>query len=313
MTTTKRSGESAGVPRHRNSIVSQGVPYHFARYAVKDLLQVEKGDMHWLLFLPMLPYQEAGGMYGINGATASHEAALIAGKLDDVTNSSVDNSLKDLHAVRKQANRRIIGAVSRTTIFIRKRNRLTILHKDKVYLCPGPIIIERDEVGIAFPKFGVHYGEVMRFRILKDTLTICVTRPVTKSTITVVPVFRRADVPINVTSDYDDISRRYLCCLLIKQAPKLILGLIGAAVCGAYAEKKKESRSLASRGLQQPTSKRSTLTIVSRNRSETIISTPLVFLGLPHRTTIKPRLMSNDLRQDHLVSCYAQRSTLLRS
>ncbi|VDP28378.1 unnamed protein product [Heligmosomoides polygyrus] len=32
-----------------------------------------------------------------------------------------------------------------------------------------------------------------------------------------------------VTSDYDDIIRRHLCCLLIKQVPKLILGLIGAA------------------------------------------------------------------------------------
>ncbi|VDO19732.1 unnamed protein product [Heligmosomoides polygyrus] len=66
-----------------------------------------------LLFL----YQEAGGVYGINGGTASHEAALIAGKLDDVTNSSVDNSLKDLHAERKQANRTVIGAVCRTPFF----------------------------------------------------------------------------------------------------------------------------------------------------------------------------------------------------
>ncbi|VDO31071.1 unnamed protein product, partial [Heligmosomoides polygyrus] len=53
----------------------------------------------------MLLYQEARGMYGINCATASHEAALIAGKLDDVPNSSIDNSLKDLHAVRKHENR----------------------------------------------------------------------------------------------------------------------------------------------------------------------------------------------------------------
>ncbi|VDO92847.1 unnamed protein product [Heligmosomoides polygyrus] len=58
-----------------NSMMSQGVP--FTRYAVKG-------------FLAMLLYQEAGGMYGINGATASTEAALIAGKLGDVTNSSTD-------------------------------------------------------------------------------------------------------------------------------------------------------------------------------------------------------------------------------
>ncbi|VDO90360.1 unnamed protein product [Heligmosomoides polygyrus] len=46
---------------------------------------------------------------------------------------------------------------------------------------------------------------------------------------TAVPVFRSAYVPIEVTSDDDDVLRRYLCCLLIKQAPKLILGLIGTA------------------------------------------------------------------------------------
>ncbi|VDP20888.1 unnamed protein product [Heligmosomoides polygyrus] len=46
---------------------------------------------------------------------------------------------------------------------------------------------------------------------------------------TAVPVFRRADVSIKVTSDYDDIFRRYVCNLLIKQATKLVLGMIGAA------------------------------------------------------------------------------------
>ncbi|VDO96637.1 unnamed protein product [Heligmosomoides polygyrus] len=68
----------------------------------------------------------------------------------------------------------------------------------------------------------------MRFGILKDTLTICVTRPVTEPTMTAVPVFRRADVPIKVTSHNDDDFRRYFCCLLIKQAPKPILSLIVA-------------------------------------------------------------------------------------
>ncbi|VDP12489.1 unnamed protein product [Heligmosomoides polygyrus] len=69
----------------------------------------------------------------------------------------------------------------------------------------------------------------MRFRILKGTPTICVTRPIAESTMTAVIVFRRTDVPTKVTCDYDDIFRRHLCCLLIKQALKLILGLIGAA------------------------------------------------------------------------------------
>ncbi|VDP01737.1 unnamed protein product [Heligmosomoides polygyrus] len=63
----------------------------------------------------------------------------------------------------------------------------------------------------------------MRFRIIKDTLTIGVSCPVPETTMTPVLVFRSTYVPIKVTSDYDDILRRYLCCLLIKQVPKLIL------------------------------------------------------------------------------------------
>ena len=60
-------------------------------------------------------------------------------------------------------------------------------------------------------------------------------------------------------------------------------------------------------------SKRSTLTIESRNRSETIIPTPLVVFGPPQRTALKPRPMSLDLQQDHLVSCTAQKSIRRRS
>ncbi|VDP08130.1 unnamed protein product [Heligmosomoides polygyrus] len=74
---------------------------------------------------------------------------------------------------------------------------------------------------VAFSEDGVHYGEVMRFRILKYTPAICVTRPIAESTMAAVPVFRSAYVPIKVISDYDGVSRLYFCCLLIKQAPKL--------------------------------------------------------------------------------------------
>ncbi|VDP42831.1 unnamed protein product [Heligmosomoides polygyrus] len=76
--------------------------------------------------------------------------------------------------------------------------------KHKVYRSLGAPTIILDEVGVAFSEDGVHYGEVMRFRVIKNALTI------------------------GVTSDYDDIFRRYLSCLLIKQVPKLIVGLIGA-------------------------------------------------------------------------------------
>ncbi|VDP48147.1 unnamed protein product [Heligmosomoides polygyrus] len=66
---------------------------------------------------------------------------------------------------------------------------VTISHKDEVYLRLGVPTIERDKVGVAFTKHGVHYGH----------------------------------------HDNGDVLRRYICCLLIKQAPKLILDLIGTA------------------------------------------------------------------------------------
>ncbi|VDO95463.1 unnamed protein product [Heligmosomoides polygyrus] len=173
--------------------------------------------------------------------------------------------------------------------------------------------MERDGVGIAFTKYGVHYAEVMRYLGLKDTITICVTRPVTESTMTAVPVFRRADVPVKVNSDYDDIFRGYLCCLLIKQAPKLILGLIGAASLRNIRREVVESLLAATTIFINRSLKRSTLTIESHNRSETIIPTPLVVLGLLQRTTLKPCPISLGLRQDHLVSCTAHKPTLQRS
>ncbi|VDP36465.1 unnamed protein product [Heligmosomoides polygyrus] len=53
----------------------------------------------------------------LNGATLSYEAALIAEKLDAVTNSPIDNSLKDFRAMRKQAIRMLTGAVCKTAFF----------------------------------------------------------------------------------------------------------------------------------------------------------------------------------------------------
>ncbi|VDO99439.1 unnamed protein product [Heligmosomoides polygyrus] len=54
----------------------------------------------------------------------------------------------------------------------------------------------RDEVGVAFSENGVHNGEIMRFRILENTLTIGVTRPVSETTMTAVPVLRSTYVPV---------------------------------------------------------------------------------------------------------------------
>ncbi|VDO95710.1 unnamed protein product [Heligmosomoides polygyrus] len=59
------------------------------------------------------PFAEAGGMNGINGATAIYEAALIAGKLDDVPYSSIDNSLCRT-ALLPNRNRRTLVPTLRT-------------------------------------------------------------------------------------------------------------------------------------------------------------------------------------------------------
>ncbi|VDP02075.1 unnamed protein product [Heligmosomoides polygyrus] len=107
-------------------MLSQGVSYNLRRYAVKGLPQVEEGDMHSFLFLVVLLYQEADEVYSINSATASHKAALIAGKLNDVTNSSVNNTLRDLHAARKQANWTVTGAVCRTVLHPPDLNRRSL-------------------------------------------------------------------------------------------------------------------------------------------------------------------------------------------
>uniref|UniRef100_A0A183FTW5 Reverse transcriptase domain-containing protein n=1 Tax=Heligmosomoides polygyrus TaxID=6339 RepID=A0A183FTW5_HELPZ len=69
-----------------------------------------RGDMRFLLFAMPL-YQKTSSMYGIDGATARYEATLIGGKLDDIANTSIYNSLEDFHAVREQANWTVIRAV----------------------------------------------------------------------------------------------------------------------------------------------------------------------------------------------------------
>ncbi|VDO70004.1 unnamed protein product [Heligmosomoides polygyrus] len=69
----------------------------------------------------------------------------------------------------------------------------------------------------------------MPLRILKNTLTIGVTQPITKSTMAPETVSRGSYVSIKVASHKDDVFRQYLWCLFIKQAQR---------VCGAYAEKK---------------------------------------------------------------------------
>ncbi|VDO69343.1 unnamed protein product [Heligmosomoides polygyrus] len=52
------------------------------------------------------------------------------------------------------------------------KTSVAIFHKYEVNLRFGIPTVVSNDVGVAFPKHGVHNGEVMRLRILKDTLTI---------------------------------------------------------------------------------------------------------------------------------------------
>lgn len=58
-------------------------------------------------------------------------------------------------------------------------NSVAILQINKDYLSPGSLTIE----WVAFSKGRVHYGEDMRFRILKNILVRDVTRPVATAAI----------------------------------------------------------------------------------------------------------------------------------
>lgn len=70
---------------------------------------------------------KAGGVDGSNCATASHEAALIVGNLHDITISFINNSLKDLHVVQKEANRTVTGAAKHSV-----RHQSLDFHKSAV-------------------------------------------------------------------------------------------------------------------------------------------------------------------------------------
>ncbi|VDP58766.1 unnamed protein product [Heligmosomoides polygyrus] len=69
------------------------------------------------------------------------------------------------------------SSASRSVACDKYKTSVTVLHKDKVYMSPGASAIERDEVGIAFTKYGVHYGKVMRFRIFNLFFTIYLRDP----------------------------------------------------------------------------------------------------------------------------------------
>ncbi|VDO24638.1 unnamed protein product [Heligmosomoides polygyrus] len=121
---------------------------------------------------------------------------------------------------------------------------------------------------------------------------------------TAVPVLRSTYVPVKVTRYYDDIFRWCLCRILIKKAPKVIVGLIRAASLLGTRKDVVESLLSGDNDLHQSIIKAFDACNQASETfgDETIILTPLVVLKLPHRTALKPSPMSLDLQQDHLVT-----------
>ncbi|VDP05226.1 unnamed protein product [Heligmosomoides polygyrus] len=71
--------------------------------------------------------QKTNSVNGVNSATARDETTLIRGKLDDIPDTSIDNSLKDFYGVRKKANCTVTSAVRRTALLFPNRNGRALL------------------------------------------------------------------------------------------------------------------------------------------------------------------------------------------
>ncbi|VDO88940.1 unnamed protein product [Heligmosomoides polygyrus] len=73
-----------------------------------------------------------------------------------------------------------------------------MLDKDKVDLRLGIPAIERREMGVTLSKHSVRDGEIMRVRILKNSLTISVTCPIAETAMTAVTIFRSPNVAVEI-------------------------------------------------------------------------------------------------------------------
>ncbi|VDP44458.1 unnamed protein product [Heligmosomoides polygyrus] len=133
---------------------------------------------------------------------------------------------------KAQTSDRCCGAtVSYGTIF-------AILHKDRVYLSHGASAIERDEVEIALKKYGIHNGEILRFRILKNALTIGVTRPVSETSMTTVPSFAVPMCPLRSSATMMTFFGGTSAVFSSSRLQNSSLAWSEQLLCGAYAEKK---------------------------------------------------------------------------
>lgn len=72
-------------------------------------------------------------MYGLDNATSSYEAELVGEMLDDITNASVGNPLKDLHVMWKQANRTVFVQSCRLSVFFQTGIVVLVCQRSKTF------------------------------------------------------------------------------------------------------------------------------------------------------------------------------------
>ena len=80
-----------------NSQTSQGPPKNFPGYSVESLLQVNKGEVKWLVCSDVLLLQSKEDEDGISEATTWHKAKLHSVNVHQLLNEGNQHTLKQLH------------------------------------------------------------------------------------------------------------------------------------------------------------------------------------------------------------------------
>lgn len=104
---------------------------------------IQEGQVHRILF-PAVSFQHnTNDVCGIDRAIASYEAVLVVRKLDDITNTPVDNPLEDLKICYAEAiELEAVCAVCCTDPFLPNRNRTASLQTIRHFLLTNNVVEE---------------------------------------------------------------------------------------------------------------------------------------------------------------------------
>ena len=92
-------------------MLAECVPDEFVWHAVEGLLQIEEGDVEGSVLLAVLLEQKSGHVNRVGGAASFDESGLVDTDVGDVADPLIENALVDLHRVRQEANRPVVGAI----------------------------------------------------------------------------------------------------------------------------------------------------------------------------------------------------------